>query len=284
MPSPIFISAPYAVGTPRTGSATAPTHIRKALEATIPETRYPVLESPSIQSQNADSVIQTLTPTITHATNDGLFPLICGGDHSISFGSLHAVGENQTLGVVWIDAHADFNTPETSPSGNSHGMVLAGAVGDIPTQPDWDVPGLSEENIALVGTRSVDEKEQHRVNDSDMAMFPANAVATHGIREVLETALQIAGDGVDAVHVSIDIDVFDETLVPGTGTPVADGLTTEQADTIVTTLLTHIEGETPIQSIDLVEVDPTKDETGRTTDFATSILHDLGIGILDQPE
>lgn len=285
MPNPVFIRAPYGVGANSPSVTSAPSRIQDHLHETTSDSRLPTRIPPTLTSDTVTEVLETLTPTITTALNDDdVFPVICGGDHAITFASLNALGADQTIGVVWIDAHADFNTKQSSQSGNTHGMVLAGAVGDIPTYPDWHVSTLREENIALVGTRNTDTEEHQRITDSEIAMFPANAIDSHGIRDVLESAIQIAGDGVDAIHVSIDIDVFDPEIAPGTGTPVSNGLTRAQAEIITDTLVTHITSDTPIQSLDIVEVDPDKDTDTQTVGLAATIIENIVNGIQHKPD
>lgn len=161
----------------------------------------------------ADRVAQTLA--------DGEFPLVLGGDHSIAIGSMTGSAQTADLGAIWFDAHADLNTPATSPSGNVHGMPLGavlgrGVFGDL----EWaHAPRIREESIAYVGLRSIDERERELVRDSEMTAFTMSDIDERGITAVVEDALEVATEKTDGIHVSLDLDWIDPKEAPAVRTP-----------------------------------------------------------------
>jgi len=152
----------------------------------------------------------------------GSVPLALGGDHSIAIGSLVGSARDAEIGAVWFDAHADLNTPATTPSGNVHGMPLAAALGLGEFEgSDWaTAPGLNPENVALVGLRSVDDAEIDVIRDHGFAAYTMSDIDDRGITDVTEEAMAEASAGVDGVHVSLDLDWLDPKEAPGVGTPV----------------------------------------------------------------
>ncbi|WP_049924621.1 arginase [Halopiger djelfimassiliensis] len=213
-------------------------------------------------SRLADRVEDTLA--------DGEFPLVLGGDHSVAIGSMHGAARDADLGVIWFDAHADLNTPQTSPSGNVHGMPLAatlgrGAFGDM----EWaHAPTVREESIAYVGLRSIDEKEREMVRDSEMTAFTMADIDERGITAVVEDALEIATDGTDGVHVSLDLDWLDPKAAPGVGTPVRGGATYREAHSALETVSEY---DDALRSMDVVEVNPILDEANETATLAAEL-------------
>ncbi len=169
-------------------------------------------------------VCEDVATAVDATLMDGQFPLVLGGDHSIGIGTIAgAARDDEELGVIWFDAHGDFNTPETTPSGNIHGMSLAAVLGDGAfADHDWaHTPAVREENVVLVGLRDVDDGERRRLYESDVTAFTMSDIDTRGAPEVVAEALEIATDGTDGIHVSLDLDWLDPTEAPGVGTPFA---------------------------------------------------------------
>ena len=215
------------------------------------------------------AVSRQLGNEVARALSNGETPLVLGGDHSVAIGSLSGAAREADVGAVWFDAHADLNTPTTSPSGNVHGMPLAAALGiDEFADTEWaNAPRLSPENIALVGLRSVDPAEQELLRERGFAAYTMSDIDEHGITEVVEEALSIATDGVDGIHVSLDLDWLDPNVAPGVGTPVRGGVTYREAHSAM-----EIVADTgALRSMELVEVNPTLDQHNETAELATEL-------------
>jgi arginase len=210
------------------------------------------------------------------AMESGRAPIILGGDHSIAAGTVAGVSgyfraKNEKIGLIWVDAHADMNTPDSSPSGNVHGMPLACCIGIGPrelTHIGGHAPQVDARNVALVGIRSVDQRERNYVRNSGVTAFTMRDVDERGMRTVMEDAIRIASAGTSAFHVSFDMDVVDPREAPGVGTPVKGGLTWREA---------HLTMETVCDSglmcsMDVVEVNPVIDEVNRTAVLAVELI------------
>lgn len=173
--------------------------------------------------------------------------------------------------MLWIDAHADMNTPQTSPSGNIHGMPLACCIGRGPkalTHIFGYSPKVDPKNVALIGIRDVDELERRQVKDSGVRAFTMRDIDERGMRAVMEEAIQIALAGTEGIHVSFDMDVCDPEHAPGVGTPVRGGLSYREAH-----LAMEMIGDAKkIVSIEVVEVNPIIDEANRTALFAVELI------------
>jgi arginase len=198
----------------------------------------------------------------------GKFPLVLGGDHSVAVGTVSGVSHvfrtrGERIGVIWIDAHADMNTPESSPSGNVHGMPLACCVGRGPrelTEMFGYVPKVEGENVALIGLRDVDAPEREVVRDSGVTAFTMRHIDERGLRTIMEQAIAIASRGTAGFHLSLDMDSVDPDEAPGVGTPVRGGMTYREA---------HLAMETICDcgcmvSMEVVEVNPVLDDANRT--------------------
>lgn len=204
------------------------------------------------------------------------FPVVLGGDHSIAIGTIAAMSKHcrsggGKLGVVWIDAHADMNTPETSRSGNVHGMPLAACVGMGPrelTHLLGESPILDPSNVALVGIRDVDQLEKPHVRDSGVTAFTMRHIDERGLPAVMREAITAASGGTSGIHVSLDMDSVDPGLAPGVGTPVSGGLTYREAHLALETLC-----DTGLMvSMEIVEVNPVLDEANRTAALAVELI------------
>jgi arginase len=217
-----------------------------------------------------------LADEVLKAMAEEKVPLTIGGDHSIAVGSVSGVAEHhrrqeQQLGLIWIDAHSDVNTPETSPSGNVHGMPLAAIVGLNGLEPlsslfGW-APKVRPENCVLVGIRDVDLPEKENIRRSGINVFTMRDIDERGMRTVMEEALRLAGRGTVGYHVSLDMDWVDPEDAPGVGTRVPGGATYREAHLAMEIIADH--GR--MTSMDLVEVNPVIDEYNRTAELAVEL-------------
>jgi arginase len=206
----------------------------------------------------------------------GHFPLILGGDHSIAVGTVsgiaaHAQRQQQRVGLLWIDAHGDINTPETSPSGNIHGMPLAVLLGyGAPELTGVAGPGpkVDPANVSLVGIRSLDSGEKKRLKETGVQVHTMSDIDRHGVPRVMQKALARVTDGTDYVHVSFDLDAVDPTVAPGVGTPVKGGLDYREAHLIMEV----IADAGVMTSLELVEVNPILDQGNASAIFAVELV------------
>jgi arginase len=235
-----------------------------------------------------DSILaacEQLAKTVEATCARGGFPLVLGGDHSIAIGSITGVAQaHGPIGVMWIDAHGDFNTPETSPSGNIHGMPLATLLGygnERLTHLGGFSPKVTGGQVAIVGVRELDAGEQDLLRQSAVHVFTMKEIDRLGLAETMTRALEITGRGTTGVHVSLDIDVVDPREAPGVGTPVRGGLTYREAHLA----MELIADSAQMRSLDIVEVNPILDEANRTADLAVELaLSALGKNILPSGE
>lgn len=223
-------------------------------------------------AETADVCID-LADEVESSIDDGFFPLVLGGDHSIAIGTLRGAARDADIGAIWFDAHADFNTPETSPSGNVHGMPLAAALGHADfADTEWaNVPRLSEENVVIVGLRSVDEAEREALRESDITVFTMSDIDERGITPVVDEALDVATAGVDGIHVSLDLDWLDPRAAPGVGTPVRGGVTYREAHFALESVAERDAADDVLRSMEVVEVNPILDQHNETAELATEL-------------
>jgi len=288
-----IIGAPLDLGSGRRGVDMGPSAVRVAnVFSRIASLGYDVADlgnAPVVQAEmfsegeahakylpQIAETCQALAGMVERAMASGRSPIVLGGDHSIAAGSVAGVSShyrrnNQKVGLIWVDAHADMNTPETSPSGNVHGMPLACCIGVGPaelTQIGGHAPYVDARNVALVGIRSVDRLERDRVRRSGVRAFTMRDIDERGLRGVMEEAIQIASDGTAAFHVSFDMDVVDPREAPGVGTPVKGGFTWREAH-----LAMEILSDSGLMSsMDVVEVNPVIDEVNRTAVLAVELI------------
>jgi arginase len=217
--------------------------------------------------------------------SDGLFPVFLGGDHSISIGTVSGVAGAAkaygSTGVLWLDAHADFNMPETSPSGNIHGMPLAIITGR--GHPDLvNIGGgtaVRGEDIAIVGLRSVDREERQFLAEAGVNVHTMKDVDAYGVASVVRGALRDLSQ-VDRIHLSFDLDVVDPEIAPGVGTPIRGGLTYREAHLV----MELINEAAVITSIDIVEINPILDAKNVTAELAVELIGSLmGRQIINLP-
>jgi arginase len=221
-----------------------------------------------------------LAQLVEAAARRGAMPLVLGGDHSVALGSLVGMAKARGPGgVVWVDAHGDVNSPETSPTGNVHGMVLAAALGlagDMFQRDGWPLPAVESGKLALVGVRSLDEGERQLLQQIEAKVFTMSEVDRIGIEPCMREALAHASGGA-FLHVSLDMDVVDPDYAPGVGTPVRGGLSYREAHLAMETVAEF--GRT--DSMDVVEVNPILDRENATGQLAVELVASaLGARIL----
>jgi arginase len=226
-----------------------------------------------------------LAAMVDGAMGRGSVPLVLGGDHSVAIGTVSGVsqhfrGRGQRVGLIWLDAHADMNTPETSPSGNIHGMPLACLLGMGP-EALVDLAGfhpkVAPRNAVIVGLREVDMTERPHVRGSGVRAFTMREIDERGLRAVMEEAIRAASDGTAGFHVSLDMDFVDPKDAPGVGTAVRGGATYREAHLAMEMIC----DSRNMTSIEVVEVNPVLDERNRTADLAVElIMSGLGKRIL----
>ncbi|ESP88734.1 arginase [Candidatus Halobonum tyrrellensis] len=261
------------------GLAAASVETRDGGDLPVPraEERDPDAHRPSRGNakflRETEEVCTRLADETADALAAGETPLVLGGDHSVAIGSLGGSARDADgVGAIWFDAHGDFNTPVSSPSGNVHGMPLAAALGVGEWADDaygWArAPGLREENTAIVGLRSIDDAEREAIRDSDVTAYTMSDIDERGITDVVEAALSVAADGVDGVHVSLDMDWLDPSLAPGVGTPVRGGVTYREAHYA----MERVAETDAVRSMEVVEVNPVLDEHNETAELATELV------------
>ena len=234
-----------------------------------PDARQPI-EGNAKFLQEIEEVTTALSDRVADSVAAGETPLVLGGDHSVAIGSLRGSARDAEIGAVWFDAHGDYNTPTTSPSGNVHGMPLAAALGHAQWEGvDWaNASGLREENVAYVGLRALDDSERAAIRATEMTAYTMSDIDERGITDVVEAALSVASDGVDGVHVSLDMDWLDPTIAPGVGTPVRGGVTYREAHHAME-LVAEADDH---RSMEVVEVNPVLDESNETASLATELV------------
>jgi arginase len=216
---------------------------------------------------------------VERCLDEKLFPLVLGGDHSIAIGTLSGLGSgykkrNQRWGTLWIDAHGDFNTPDTTPSGNVHGMSLAAACGYGRTELTslhGDFRKLDPKNTALVGVRDLDPKEKTLMKEAGLSVFTMTDVDRLGIAETSKQIVQFFKDRVDVLHVSVDMDAMDPMIAPGVGIPLTGGFSYRE----VLFLAESLAASTLIGSIEVVEVNPVLDVKNQTARMAVEVISRL---------
>ena len=299
--SPVGIfGVPMDLGQDRRGVDVGPSAIRYArLEDTIGELGHPVTDLgnarvPIPELVESDESVRHLEAVrgvceevalrAEAVVSEGLFPVFLGGDHSISIGTVSGVArpvEGRT-GVIWLDAHADFNIPQTSPSGNVHGMPLATLTGRGPDElVEIGGAGASvrAEDVVLIGLRSVDLEERNLLREAGVRAYTMKEIDAYGVARVVRRAMKDLAH-VDRVHLSFDLDVLDPEIAPGVGTPVRGGLTYREAH-LVMELINEAD---VVTSLDVVEVNPILDVRNGTAALAVELVGSLlGRRIIDLP-
>jgi len=226
-----------------------------------------------------------LGDAVQKSLEEGYLPLVLGGDHSIAAGSISGVAahfhkEKKQIGCIWLDAHSDMNSPETSPSGNVHGMPLACIMGyGVPELYDlYDYkPKIEPQNVVLVGVRDLDTAEKKFIKKLGVRVFTMRDIDERGMREVMADALKYAMDDTDGIAVSLDMDFVDPSDAPGVGTPVRGGVTYREAHLA----MEMIADSEAMASLEIVEINPVIDEHNRTALLGVElVLSSLGKKIL----
>jgi arginase len=287
------IGVPLDMGASRRGVDMGPSAMRVAgLEARLEALGHQVVDAGNIRVEVAETrtsgdksarylaeIAETCTRTaeaVLKTLEDGMTPLVLGGDHSLAAGSVSGVAEfyrrrGEKVGIIWIDAHTDINTPATSPSGNVHGMPLAALLGLGPEALGniyGFSPKIAPENAVLIGIRDIDAAERDNLRKAGVAeVYTMRDIDERGMRTVMEEALRAAGRGTVGYHVSLDMDWIDPEDAPGVGTPVRGGATYREAHLAMEILADH--GR--LLSFEIVEVNPVIDEHNRTADLAVEL-------------
>lgn len=287
------IGVPIDLGADRRGVDMGPSAIRYAhLHNKLEELGYTVQDEGNIEVPIAEMcsitnpklkyidciipVSRRVAGAVATSVQGGRFPLVLGGDHSLSIGSVRGAARNKKLGVIWLDAHADFNTAETTPSGNIHGMSLAilAGQGDPSLVQLWDepTPVIDPHRIAIVGARDLDTGEKVNLQNAGAMVMGMEQVDRYGMVAVMEKAIEHVSRDVDGIWLSLDLDALDPQHAPGVGTPVPAGLTQRE-----THLACELIAETKkLIGMDLVEVNPILDVQNHTAtlavEFALSAL------------
>jgi arginase len=298
----VVIGAPLDLGSHRRGVDMGPSALRVAnLNSRLAALGYDVDDVGNVPVRQREATpegptdakylsqiaatCERLAQMVYQSLLNGQSPLVIGGDHSIATGTIAGVSKyfhdkGQKLGLIWLDAHADMNTPDTSPSGNIHGMPLACCIGRGPAELT-DILGFSPKvdaaNVALVGIRDIDAQERTNIRESGISAFTMRDIDERGLRSVMSEAIAIASSGTAGFHLSLDLDYVDPADAPGVGTPVRGGATYREAHLA----MEMINDSGGLVSMEAVEVNPVLDEANRTADLAVElILSALGKKIL----
>jgi arginase len=249
--------------------------LNDSIEITVAErgvaVRDAALHPNALHIEAIAAAARELSSAVSASVLAGHLPLVIGGDHALSIGSLAGAALSRQLGVIWIDTHADINTPETSPSGHVHGMPLAAALGRGP-RPLVDIARRSRfdlANLVYIGLRDVDRAERELLRCSPAGLYTMESIDELGIDGVVRrTVARLLDHGVERVHVSFDLDVLDPTIMPGTGTRAPGGLTYREAHRLFRLLRAS---DLPIVSVDVVELNPLLDPSGDSTQVAAGL-------------
>ncbi|GBF11875.1 arginase [Tepidibacillus infernus] len=284
-----IIGVPLDLGAGRRGVDMGPSAIRYAnVKDRLEKSGYHVLdlgnlnvptpETYKIENQKlkylkeVTAINKILAEQVSKIMQKGRFPLVLGGDHSIAIGTIAGVSKHKkNLGVIWFDAHGDINTPETSPSGNIHGMPLAVSLGE--GHPDLTQilnfsPKIKSENIVLIGARDLDKGERNFIKERGIRVYTMHEIDRLGMAQVVEEAIYYVTKNTDGVHLSLDLDGLDPNDAPGVGTPVTGGITYREGH-----LAMEMIAEANILiSAEFVEVNPILDERNKTAHIAVGLM------------
>jgi arginase len=288
-----IIGAPLDLGAGRRGVDMGPSALRVAgLNARLEALGFRVDDLGNVQVEQQESArpgpanarylhhiaatCKDLSAKVERAAGQGKFPIVLGGDHSVAVGTVsgmaaHFRKRKRAIGLIWMDAHTDMNTPGTSPSGNVHGMPLACLCGTGPrplTHINGYAPKVNPANVVLVGIRDVDITERPVVKNSGVTVFTMRDVDERGMRAVMQEAINIASLGTAGIHLSLDMDGVDPREAPGVGTPVRGGISYREAHLAMEMLA----DSRLLTSMEIVEVNPVLDEANRTALLGVELL------------
>lgn len=288
-----IIGFPMDLGSGRRGVDMGPSALRIAhLSEKLEALGYKVLDQGDISIQIIEKqkvgntklkylkeILKTnevLAKRVNKILDNNNFPLILGGDHSMAIGTIagianHCKKNNKRLGVIWIDAHADMNTPETTPSGNIHGMPLAIALGlgdERLTNLFSFSPKVDPKNVVIIGARSIDLFERNNIQDLNVQVYTMTDVDKIGIHRIISRVLKQFKSNVDHIHVSFDVDSVEPTVVPGVGTPVPGGLSYREAHLLMETIADC----GCMSSLEITEVNPILDNKNSTAEFTVELV------------
>jgi len=288
-----IIGFPIDLGADRRGVDMGPSALRIAdIDRKLEALGYTVIDEGDIPVRNIEvqemadvklkylpeiaEMSAVLASRVESVLDDGDFPLILGGDHSMSIGSLAGIGAHcakhkKTLGVIWIDAHADMNTAETTPSGNIHGMPVSIALGighPSLTSIGGAFPKLDPRNLAIVGLRSIDPGERELIKELGVAAYTMFDVDKLGMYEIASRVLEDMARSVDHLHISFDVDGVDPSFAPGVGTPVPGGLSFRETHLFME-MISKVEA---YASLEVAEVNPILDVRNSTAEFASDVV------------
>ncbi|OGU77121.1 MAG: arginase [Ignavibacteria bacterium RBG_16_34_14] len=288
-----IIGFPMDLGADRRGVDMGPSALRIAgLKEKLEKLGYKIIDSGDIFIQIMEKqkisnpklkylgeILKTsriLAGKVEKVLERGDFPLCLGGDHSIAIGTIAGIASyckrhRQNLGVIWVDAHSDMNTDETSPSGNIHGMPLAASLGighEKLVNFYGFAPKIKPENCALIGIRSVDELERENIRKLNLPVYTMTDIDKLGIHRIIVKVLKQFREKVDHIHVSFDLDSVDPSIAPGVGTPVPGGLSYREAHL----LMESIAECGCMSSLEITEVNPILDDKNKSALFATDLI------------
>ncbi|MGO4111664.1 arginase [Rhizobium ruizarguesonis] len=298
-----LIGAPLEEGSGRRGAAMGPAALRIAgVDQTLIELGHdvadigdlrivPAMDLPNHPKAHNLRIVGAFTRALESSVHDvaasGRFPLILGGDHSLSMGSVsgmarYAASKGRPLFVLWLDAHADFNSPATSPSGNIHGMPVAFFCGEAEFAAilPKDRPFVDPKNVFQVGIRSVDAREREEIHEHGVNVFDMRAIDEQGIGAIMREILDVVTKANGLLHVSLDLDFLDPEIAPGVGTTVPGGATFREAHLVMEML----SDSGLVSSLDLVELNPFLDDRGKSARILVELTASLfGRRIFDRP-
>lgn len=294
-----ILGVPIDLGAGRRGVDMGPSAMRyTGLHSRLEALGYPVrdlgnLPAPMVETSAAPAtgarlrylepiaaLCGALADAVAGCVAQGQLPLILGGDHSLAIGSASGSARSRSLGLIWVDAHADYNTAETTPSGNIHGMALSALVGrghPLLTGLAGRTPAVRPEHVALVGVRDLDPLERAALRQAGMHVYTMHELDRRGMAAVIDEAAGLVTRDTEGFHLSFDLDVLDPREAPGVGTPVNGGISRREAHLAMELLAQS--GK--LRSLDLVEVNPILDERNATAELAVElVLSALGKRIL----
>jgi arginase len=288
-----LIGVPLDLGAGRRGTDMGPSALRIAgLTERLSELGYVIKDSGDISIKNPEIIrvgherlkylnevlraVTTLSETVEKSLHDHEFPLVIGGDHSIAIGTLAGIAghfrkQNKKIGVIWVDAHGDMNTPETSPSGNIHGMPLAISMGvghPKLTAVGGNFQKVDPTKTVLLGIRTLDQGEIDHIRHMGVTVFTMRDIDKQGIHAVVEKAIEIASRDTAGIHLSFDADSIDPSVAPGVGTPVHGGLTYREAHYVMESL----HDCKKVVSVEFVETNPILDMMNQTAKIGVELI------------